>query len=179
MARITYLGRDITGRYARKTGLRRFWNALIIRLQRYLRFGGVCAIVVWLMFGSLKFGISYADGTEMAYIAPVALADTTAPDYPILDKIALAESDDSQYCTKALVTKGMCPANQIGAVLIHVNANGTYDLGKFQINSTHIADAIARGYDIYTLNGNTAYAEYLFVTQGSEPWYSSKAGWSR
>lgn len=179
MAKITYEGRDITGRYNRLSASKRFARRFLYHLKRLLRVGALLALVAWLMLGSLRFGISYADGTEMAYIAPVALADTTAPDYPILDKIALAESDDSQFCTKALVAKGMCPANQIGAVLIHVNTNGSYDLGKFQINSTHIADAIAQGYDVYTLEGNTAYAEYLFVTQGSEPWYSSKAGWGK
>lgn len=180
MAKITYLGRDITGRYDRLNKLQRFYRRLMWHIKRALRVGGILALVAWLMLGSLKFGISYAHGTEMSYIAPIAQADTIKPmvtDYPILDKIAQAESHDNQFCTKALVSESMCKASQIGAPLVRVNTNGSYDIGKFQINSTHLADAIAHGYDVYTLQGNTDYALYLFMTQGSEPWYSSRSSW--
>ena len=48
------------------------------------------------------------------------------------------------------------------------------DVGKFQINEKyHLADSIRMGYDIYTLEGNTAYAEYLYRTQGVKPWSAS------
>ncbi len=177
MTKITYLGRDISGRYASKTRLQRIYASFIAKVTHTLRIGLVCAIVAWLMLGSLKFGIAYAHGTEMSYIAPVALADTTTPDYPILDKIANAESAGNQYCTKTLANNGWCSKSSIGAPLVRVNTNGTYDIGKYQINSTHLADAIAHGDDVYTLDGNTAYAVYLFMTQGSEPWYSSKNNW--
>lgn len=153
----------------------------ILTLQRFIRIGGTLCLVAWFGLACLKFGIAYAQGNALSYIAPIANAQTITPsksiDYPILDKIAQAESHDNQYCTKALVAVSMCKATQIGAPLVRVNTNGSYDIGKYQINSTHLADAIALGYDVYTLQGNTDYAVYLFMTQGSEPWYSSKSNW--
>lgn len=176
--RITYLGRDITGRYAPKSRAQRIYASFIGKLQHTLRIGALIAVIAWLCLGSLKFGIAYAHGNALAYIAPaIAYADTKPVDYPILDKIAKAESGGNQYCTKALAANGWCPKGSIGAPLIRVNTNGTYDIGMYQINSTHLADAIAHGYDVYTLDGNTAYAQYLFINQGSEPWYSSRSNW--
>ena len=48
------------------------------------------------------------------------------------------------------------------------------DVGLYQINEGyHLADAIRLGYDIHTLEGNTAYANWLVKRQGYKPWNSS------
>ena len=63
------------------------------------------------------------------------------------------------------------------------NSNGTvvrsktHDLGLFQINLSHKKEAESMGYDIMTPEGNTAYAIYLYNTQGTSPWNSSKRCW--
>jgi hypothetical protein len=99
--------------------------------------------------------------------------------FPILRRIAMAESHGSQICTKEIARNGWCHTYEIGAPLVHVNTNGTTDIGKYQINSTHLAEAVSMGYNVYEEKDNEAFALYLFKTQGSEPWSSSKAGWKK
>jgi len=67
--------------------------------------------------------------------------------------------------------------NLDGSVVTHINKNGTRDYGAFQINSTHIKEAKALGDDIFTLQGNIAFALYLYSKNGTQPWNASKACW--
>lgn len=101
------------------------------------------------------------------------------PSYPVLDKIAKAESYNSQFCTKEIVAKSGCHKYEIGSVLIHVNGNGTYDIGRYAINSTHLAEALKLGYNVYEEKDNFEFAKYLFRNFGSEPWSASKLTWSK
>ena len=78
--KITYLGRRIDGTYERRSWLKRAWCLFIYNLQRTLRVAGIFMIVAWFGLGCLKFGIAYAHGTEISYIAPVAFAQTVPTD---------------------------------------------------------------------------------------------------
>lgn len=50
---------------------------------------------------------------------------------------------------------------------------GKENVGVFQINETvHAATAQALGMDIYTTEGNLAYARYLYDHEGTKPWVS-------
>lgn len=52
------------------------------------------------------------------------------------------------------------------------------DVGYFQINEYwNGKDAKRLGYNIYTEEGNIGYALYLYKTQGTKPWNSSKSCW--
>ena len=52
------------------------------------------------------------------------------------------------------------------------------DRGVFQINEYYHLDASKKmGIDILTLEGNIAYARYLYDTQGTAPWNWSKECW--
>jgi hypothetical protein len=54
------------------------------------------------------------------------------------------------------------------------------DVGAAQINEYYHLQASKRlGYDIYTLEGNIAYAKYLYDTQGTQPWSASKPCWGK
>lgn len=54
------------------------------------------------------------------------------------------------------------------------------DIGVMQINTYyHLEDSKKLGYDIYSLNGNLAYAKYLREKQGTKPWLSSSPCWGR
>lgn len=54
----------------------------------------------------------------------------------------------------------------------------TNDVGVLQINlAAHAKNALALGYDIYTLEGNLAYGKYLYDQQGTGPWYMSAHCW--
>lgn len=52
------------------------------------------------------------------------------------------------------------------------------DRGICQINAHYHRDtALSLGLDIETEQGNIAYAQYLYRTQGNQPWFWSKGCW--
>lgn len=62
-----------------------------------------------------------------------------------------------------------------GNVVINKQTN---DVGLFQINvKYHAKTAEKLGMDIYTLEGNIAYAKYLLKTQGLNAWVHSRFRW--
>lgn len=79
-------------------------------------------------------------------------------------KIAWCESRNLQFNPDGSVKRGV------------VNSQ---DVGKWQINEHyHLEESIRLGMDIYTLAGNTAYAQHLYSSQGNTPWNWSKDCWS-
>jgi hypothetical protein len=86
-------------------------------------------------------------------------------DEPVMAEIASCESHFKQL-------------NADGSVVKNPRSSA---VGVFQVMaSIHAAGAKANlGLDIYTLEGNAAYARYLYDTQGTAPWNASKACWSK
>ncbi len=86
-------------------------------------------------------------------------------DTPILVEIARCESEFSQFDKDGNVVRGI------------VNKA---DVGVMQINEKYHADAAeALGLNLHTIEGNVAYAKYLYSKEGSTPWkYSSKC-WNK
>lgn len=81
----------------------------------------------------------------------------------VLKKIAWCESKNRQFDENGAVLRGK------------VNP---LDTGYFQLNKKyHLADSIRLGMDIETLEGNKAYAQHLYETQGTTPWNWSKPCW--
>ena len=84
-------------------------------------------------------------------------------DDPILIKIAECESQFRQYDANGRVLKGQ------------INKG---DLGLMQINKYYHADkAKELGFDLKTIEGNMAYAKYLYDHEGVRPWLSSLPCW--
>lgn len=86
-------------------------------------------------------------------------------DTPILADVASCESHFIQFNADGTIHRG------------RINPQ---DVGVMQINEKyHLSDSIKLGYDIYTLEGNMAYAKHLYEKQGTRPWeYSSKC-WNK
>lgn len=84
---------------------------------------------------------------------------------PVLAQIAKCESQYRQFSSSGNVLRGRkVPA----------------DVGVMQINeSYHKAISEKLGYNIYTLDGNLAYAQYLYDKQGTKPWRASEVCWGR
>ena len=103
---------------------------------------------------------AFTDNTNvMAYVKAQYASD------PILIDIARCESAFRQYDAKT------------GEVL-H-GAQDNQDIGVMQINERYQgAKAASLGYDIDTVEGNVAYAKYLYETQGGGPWSASASCWS-
>ncbi|MES2470664.1 MAG: hypothetical protein V4526_00290 [Patescibacteria group bacterium] len=54
------------------------------------------------------------------------------------------------------------------------------DVGVMQINERyHSERAKKMGIDLHTIEGNMAYAKYLYETQGAQPWSASSKCWGK
>ena len=85
-------------------------------------------------------------------------------DEPLLVDIARCESAFRQYGTDGQVLRG--------------KANHE-DVGVMQINEKYHADQAKKlGYDIYTVEGNVAFAKYLYAKYSTDPWSSSEVCWA-
>jgi hypothetical protein len=84
---------------------------------------------------------------------------------PILAKIAMCESTLRQVDKDGQVLRGK------------VNKD---DVGLLQINEFYHGDkAESLGLDLETINGNLAYAKYLYEKEGTAPWSASAKCWSK
>ena len=86
-------------------------------------------------------------------------------DEPIMAEIASCESQFRQFGKDGRVIK---------------NPTSTA-IGTFQIMASIHADFAddKLGLDVYSLQGNAAYARYLYDRQGTTPWDSSKPCWGK
>lgn len=86
-------------------------------------------------------------------------------DTPILAEVAWCESSDRHFDKDGSVLRGKVDPD---------------DVGVMQINTRyHEEKAVSMGMDLYTLNGNLAYAKYLYEKQGLKPWRHSEPCWGK
>lgn len=86
-------------------------------------------------------------------------------DTPIMAEIAKCESRFRQFGVGGKVLRGEVARE---------------DLGVMQINEFYHEDtAKALGLDLHTLDGNLAYAKWLYKKEGVTPWYSSSKCWQK
>lgn len=128
----------------------------------------------------MPFAISFALAVSAALGNPAA-ADSAIPasmaaaptvrqyvtdyfaDAPIMASIAECESHFRQFNTDGGVYRGK---------------ENNQDVGVMQINEHYHLDTSKKmDIDIYTLDGNLAYARYLYEKEGTAPWASSQGCW--
>jgi hypothetical protein len=86
-------------------------------------------------------------------------------DTPVLAEIARCESQFRQTDKSGRVIRGK---------------SNRYDVGIMQINELyHLDRAEILGYDIYSKEGNLAFARYLYEKEGARPWMASSPCWAR
>lgn len=84
-------------------------------------------------------------------------------DIPVMAEIARCESRFRHYVNGGEVLRG---------------EKIPQDRGVMQINEYyHLEDSKKLGFNIYTLEGNVAYARYLYEKQGTRPWRASAKCW--
>lgn len=89
--------------------------------------------------------------------------DIIFSDTPELKEIAWCESRNRHFDTNGNVIRG---------------EENSFDVGAMQINEHyHLKESKKLGLDIYTIEGNLAYAKHLYKTQGAQPWSASEACW--
>lgn len=82
---------------------------------------------------------------------------------PVLIEIARCESKFRQFSDSGTVLHGGMGGKMIGIFQIY--------------GDIHAAYALNRGMDIDTVEGNLAYAKYLYEREGTQPWLSSASCW--
>ncbi|OGC86835.1 hypothetical protein A3D70_02625 [Candidatus Adlerbacteria bacterium RIFCSPHIGHO2_02_FULL_54_18] len=86
-------------------------------------------------------------------------------DTPIMIEVARCESHFKQFDKDGSVHRGV------------VNDQ---DVGVMQVNEHyHLAVADKLGLDLYSIQGNLAYAKYLYEKEGTQPWSSSSPCWKK
>ncbi len=86
-------------------------------------------------------------------------------DTPLLAEIARCESSFRQYSEDGKVLRG--------------RVNGS-DIGLMQVNEYYHGEPAKKlGFDIYTVDGNLAYAKWLYTREGGQPWKASSPCWSK
>lgn len=85
-------------------------------------------------------------------------------DEPILVEVARCESTFRQFDENGIVIRG--------------KVNGA-DVGVMQINEKYHGERADKlGHDIYSIEGNVAFAKYLYKKYGTSPWSASEKCWS-
>lgn len=86
-------------------------------------------------------------------------------DIPLLTTIAGCESHYNQFDKEGKIFRGVL---------------NSADVGVMQINEFYHLEASKKlGLNIHTLEGNLAYARYLYEQEGSRPWSASEGCWKK
>lgn len=124
----------------------------------------------WLVRGSMLSlaGWAFLAGYAVNDIEPIVVhaevkAEQKIP--VILERIAVCESGGKHL--------------KNGQVIVNINENGTYDQGKWQINSIWNKKANELGLNLSDEKGNEAMARWIYENRGTEDWYSSKKCWQK
>ncbi len=171
--RVYRYGKRQKDMYPYHNWLQRVWFRIVLFLKRLLVLsflGGIVYLVA--------VGYNYANPK---YVEVVKAQEVVKdPEYPVIERIAQAESHNSHYCTDELISAKMCRKSEKGQVLVRANndKNKTVDVGRYQINVYYWgAKATELGYNIFDEEDNQKMAIWLFKNYGTEPWNSSKSNW--
>lgn len=120
-------------------------------------------ISVALLFGILTtaFAALEADAQLTMPVHNAAEVETKVrevfADAPEMVAMAQCESKFRQYTDSGAPLRG---------------GNNRQYIGVFQLSENFVADAHSKGLDIYTVDGNIAYAKLLYNQRGAAPWRS-------
>lgn len=127
-----------------------------------MRSAKVC-VVAWIVVGSVHYMQTYHPTVALAYKDVIKEIETPSP---VMERISHCESNGSHL-------------NKSGQVVVKVNTNGTYDTGKYQINSIWNKKATQMGLNLSNEKDNEAFAMYLYKNYGTVPWNSSINCWNK
>jgi len=110
-------------------------------------------------------GVSAQVSILPASQSPRQYVENYFSDEPIMIAISQCESHFHQYDSDGSVYRGKI---------------NDQDVGIMQINQFYHADTAKKlGLDLYTMEGNVAYARFLYEKQGTAPWASSQPCWGK
>jgi hypothetical protein len=125
------------------------------------------ALVSLFSLGMPLMVLAQAAPNPYATLDPHVSADVEArirqyfADVPVMANIAKCESGFRQYGSDGLPL--FDPSYSM--------------IGAFQVSAAHLPEALTMGMDVTTLEGNMAYARYLYNAGGTDPWLDSFQCW--
>lgn len=146
-------------------GLGRLWLCM-----KWATAFAVVAVIAWVHGSGVMVNEAYA---ENIFVPHVQKESKTA----VMARIADCESGDRIH---GKVVKGSAKQfNSDGSIVMHLNNDGTTDVGEFQINMQpdHIRNLARLHFDAMTKEGNEAYANWIYENVGTKPWESSRSCW--
>ena len=141
----------------------KFYVGHLTKWQRFVRSftKGVKRSVV-ILGCILVILIAFYEGTSTKISEIIMVQSTSTP--AVMSRIAKCESGNNQL-------------DKNGQTLIHMNTNGTYDIGAYQINSIWEAQATKLGYNLMNKEDNQAFAYWLYNNKGTQDWSASQKCW--
>lgn len=152
-------------------------------------------LIIQLAIGLSLFAITLAGGVTEAVVSnvkinpePVVEEITVLTEEDVLDvvptKIKTTKEEVEEYFSDipVMIEVASCESqwrqfDKSGQVLRGIK--NPQDVGVMQINEKyHATTAVKLGYNLYSTEGNMAYARYLYDTQGTSPWVHSKKCWN-
>ncbi|MEX0930467.1 MAG: hypothetical protein WDZ79_02180 [Candidatus Paceibacterota bacterium] len=127
-------------------------------------------------------------------LTPVNAAGEREPATVVAQEAQLVTDESAEKTVKEVVRAYFADAPEMYSVawcesrVRHFKEDGTLlrgyvdhnDVGVMQINERyHLKRSKELGYNIYSLEGNLAYARVLYEDQGLQPWSASKPCWSQ
>lgn len=152
-----------------------WFNKLVYKLRKFIRKTLILSFIGSSLSLSGFLGALFFSHSDVAYAAPETIIKTVEADAPILERIADCESGING---KPGTGRQFLPS---GSIVTNSNTNGTTDVGKYQINMSkeHIIEMAKLGFNPFSLEGNTAYAKFLYANRGTGDWSSSAACWRK
>lgn len=141
------------------------WQVFKYRVIMFFRKVAICSFALGIIYGSFKVGAVTVPPKTVYADREVRVEVPVEPATPVLDRIAKCESGGKH--------------KKNGQVIFNANTNKTVDVGIMQINSVWFAKAASLNFDLSIEKDNIEFAKWLYRNYGTEPWYSSKACWSK
>jgi len=135
------------------------WQRFKFRLRRFLEKVALISFTVGVVAGSFHLG---------SIMNPVVKVEAQVQEKTIpavMQRIKICESGGKHF--------------EKGQVLVRANTNKTTDVGLYQINSIHFAEATKLGFDVFTEEGNEGYAMWIFENRGTGAWVYSQKCWKK
>lgn len=130
--------------------------------QICLTIASVLVLGGWLVTAGILIAKSTIEPTKVYAKEIIEVPIKEIP--PVLQRIAKCESPTGHY-------------DENGKVVINKNTDGSLDIGKYQINSVHLAEIARMKLNVYDEKDNETFALHLMDARGTSDWYSSKGCW--
>lgn len=136
-----------------------------------------------LLAGVLVIGFAWAwlDGQNTVHAEAaeniVVVHKEALVEAPVMERIADCESGKRVNGKGVEGTASQFDAN--GQVLMRPNANGTVDVGFYQVNTVWFKQAHDIGADVTSLEGNRKIAMWIYENRGTGDWSSSVNCWQK